>query len=423
MTQITFTRGLLSLLTHLVLTHLAPAQEPIKGKREADALLERQALIAFQESLIENEITGSNVAMIVEKGKVVYQNICNSGKKGDMDIGAGTIFPIWSMSKPITIVAMMTLYEKGLVKWEDPVSKYIPCFGKLQVKNGDRIEPCKNTLTLMHLMTHRSGYKYYGRPFLLDQGDGLGGASFDKPQPNQIKYNNLEDFVRDAAAQPLEFEPGTRYLYGINQAILGRVIEVVSGQAFYDYLKHSIFDPLGMSNTKFHLTDEELKKFQVLFINSGNLKGFTHLMDPVITYAEGNGAHFGGEGLVSTLGDYARFCEMLVNGGFFRGRRIISQASIDTMTQPWSKPYPAEPAAFPELKGYDYGFSLFVLDDPQADNPQVPKGIFGWSGYHNTHFWIDPANSMFGLFMTNAREYSWDIPLDMRKAVYGSPEG
>lgn len=374
----------------------------------------------FQKRIIQQERTGSNVAMVFRDGKTLYHNICNSGKPGDMDIDENTIFPIWSMSKPITIVAMMTLHEKGLVQWDDPVSKYIPYFANLRVKKNGRVEPAKNELKVLHLMTHRSGYPYYGNPFLLKADGYRDGATYEEPQPNQIKYDNLDDFVKDVASQPLEFEPGTQYLYGINQAILGRVIEVITGQSFYGYLKQTLFDPLEMRNTKFYLTEEDRKHFQVLFINTDNLKGFTHLMDSHMTYRKGNQAHFGGEGLVSTLGDYAKFCQMLLNRGIYKSRQIIGEESFQQMTRRWSEPNPSDDNDEWGFKGFYYGFSLFVLDKPELDGVNASKGIFGWSGYHNTHFWIDPQKNLFGLFMTRAREFGWDIQKDFRKAVYSS---
>ena len=374
-----------------------------------------QEIHDFQKRIIEQERTGSNVAMVFRHGKTIYQNICNSGQAGDMDINENTIFPLWSMSKPITTVAMMTLHEKGLVQWDDPVSRYIPYFANLQVRKGKQIEPCRNELKLIHLMTHRSGYKYYGQSFV----GGIGGATYEEPQPNQIKYTNLDQFVKDVAAQPLEFEPGTQYLYGINQAILGRIIEVVSGKPFYDYLKLVLFDPLGMHDTKFYLTEEDRKKFQVLFINSGHLKGFTHSMDTFMTYQKQNQAHFGGEGLVSTLGDYAKFCRMLLNGGVHQDQRIINEKSLEQMTSRWSED-PLGEGNGDGLKGFYYGFSLFVLEDPELDGVNASKGIFGWSGYHSTHFWIDREKNLFGLFMTRAREFNWDIQRELRQAVYAS---
>ena len=128
-------------------------------------------------------------------------------------------------------------------------------------------------------------------------------------------------------------------------------------------------------------------------------------------------AHFGGEGLVSTMNDYSKFCEMLVNKGEFKGKKIMSEKSIKLMKKKWSD-WPRENDLFDKMKGYHNGFSVFVLNNPKEDNPNVPKGIWGWAGYHNTHFWIDEKNKVFGLIMSRAREFTWDIPLGVRKIVY-----
>ena len=359
------------------------------------------SILKFQNDLITSEKTGSNVAMVFKDGKIVYNEIVNSGKEGDKEINGETIFPIWSMSKPITIVAMMTLYEKGLIDFDDNVSKYIPEFSELQCKdeNGN-IYKCKNELKILHLMTHRSGYTYYGNPYNFT---------------STIKYDNLNDFVNDVSKHPVEFEPGSDYLYGINQAILGKIVEVVTEKSFYQYLKESIFDPLGMNETKFYLTSEDRERFQPLFINSGALKGFTNFLDEM-TYDENNKAYFGGEGLVSTMKDYTKFCQMLLNNGELNGAKIINRSSIDLMLEKHSV---LEPDPFLDINdGFHFGFSVFVLNDPSKDETNSSKGIYGWSGYHNTHFWIDNEKNLFGLFMTRAREFSFGIQSDFRKAVY-----
>ena len=359
------------------------------------------SILKFQNDLITSEKTGSNVAMVFKDGKIVYNEIVNSGKEGDKEINGETIFPIWSMSKPITIVAMMTLYEKGLIDFDDNVSKYIPEFSELQCKdeNGN-IYKCKNELKILHLMTHRSGYTYYGNPHNFT---------------STIKYDNLNDFVNDVSKHPVEFEPGSDYLYGINQAILGKIVEVVTEKSFYQYLKESIFDPLGMNETKFYLTSEDRERFQPLFINSGALKGFTNFLDEM-TYDENNKAYFGGEGLVSTMKDYTKFCQMLLNNGELNGAKIINRSSIDLMLEKHSV---LEPDPFLDINdGFHFGFSVFVLNDPSKDETNSSKGIYGWSGYHNTHFWIDNEKNLFGLFMTRAREFSFGIQSDFRKAVY-----
>ena len=350
----------------------------------------------FQSKLIENEITGSNVALVWQNGKVIYHNIENSYHTNGKPINENSIFPIWSMSKPITIVALMILKERGIIDFEDNVSKYLPEYKNLKCKNPDgSIYQCKNSLSIFHLLTHRSGYGYYGNPQFFT---------------STLKYDNLADFSKDVASHPVEFEPGSDYLYGINMAILGRIVEVVTKKTFYEFLKEEIFNPLKMKDTKFYLTSKDRLRFQPLYINNGSLKGYTNDLDE-LSYDINNKAYFGGEGLTSTLNDYSKFCQMLVQEGNYEGKQIISQKSIDEMTGLYSK-LDDDP--------FDYGYSLFVLSDPELDGTNSSKGIFGWSGYHNTHFWIDQEKNLFGLFMTRAREFSFGIQKEFRRAVYTS---
>ena len=365
--------------------------------------IEKNRILEFQKNLVKTEQAASNVAMVFKENKIVYNNIFNSEKEGDKEITDNTIFPIWSMSKPITITAVMTLFEKGLIDLDDDVSKYIPAFNTLNCKNSNgEIYQCENQLKLIHLMTHRSGYGYYGNPQWFT---------------STVKYNNLVDFVNDVAKHPVEFEPGSDYLYGLNMAILGRIIEVVTEKTFYEYLKETIFDPLEMNETKFYLTKDERQRFQPLFINSNSLLGFTNYLDEM-SYDIDNRAYFGGEGLVSTMSDYANFCKMLLNRGTYNGNKIISSASIDMMTSKYSVGKPNEFASIGDP--FYYGFSLFVLDDIELDGTNSSKGIYGWSGYHNTHFWIDDEKQLFGLFMTRAREFSFDLQKEFRRAVYST---
>ena len=368
----------------------------------------------LQKKLIVDEITGSNVALVYKEGSVVYFNIQNSGKIGDKNISnqsykpyKETIFPIWSMSKPISIVATMILLERGLIKLTDNISKYIPAMKNMNCETENGIQPCENQIKIIDLLTHRSGMGYYSDP-----GYGYGYT-------NSIKYDNLEEFTNDLSEVVLKFEPGLKYFYGINQAVLGRVIEVVSNQTFFEFLKKELFDPLEMNETKFYLTKQERDRFQPLFINTGALKGFTYELNE-LSYKKNNEAYFGGEGLVSTLGDYSNFCKMLLNGGSYNGKKIISQNSINLMTKKYSQSYPNEEFADTRKLGFYYGFSLFVLENPEIDNTNSTKGIYGWSGYHNTHFWIDPEKQLFAIFLSRSRQgvSNIDTQKEFRRAVY-----
>ena len=368
----------------------------------------------LQKKLIVDEITGSNVALVYKEGSVVYFNIQNSGKIGDKNISnqsykpyKETIFPIWSMSKPISIVATMILLERGLIKLTDNISKYIPAMKNMNCETENGIQPCENQIKIIDLLTHRSGLGYYSDP-----GYGYGYT-------NSIKYDNLEEFTNDLSEVVLKFEPVLKYFYGINQAVLGRVIEVVSNQTFFEFLKKELFGPLEMNETKFYLTKQERDRFQPLFINTGALKGFTYELNE-LSYKKNNEAYFGGEGLVSTLGDYSNFCKMLLNGGSYNGKKIISQNSINLMTKKYSQSYPNEEFADTRKLGFYYGFSLFVLENPEIDNTNSTKGIYGWSGYHNTHFWIDPEKQLFAIFLSRSRQgiSNIDTQKEFRRAVY-----
>ena len=392
-----------------------------------DMVAQQHPLQKEQQRLIDSEITASNVFKVVQDGEVLYENIQNSGKLGDKEINEKTIFPIWSMSKPITTVAMMVLYDQGGFNLEDNLSMYLPEFENMMCKNGDIVEPCKNKIKIIDLLTHRAGFGYYT--------DVYGENSFaGPPSPlnkymNTYVYRDLNEFSLAVSKQALEFEPGKHYFYGLNQDILGRVIEVITGKSFYEYLVENLFKPLEMNETKFHLTIEERERFQPLFINrianspmnpsNNSLKGFTNQLDQ-LSYSIDNKAYMGSGGLVSTMSDYSNFCQMLVDRGSFKGKQIISEKSFDLMLQKHTEPYPNEdePYLFPDMPGHYFAFNFSVLENEEVDLTGAPAGVYGWSGYHNTHFWIDPQNKLYGLFMSRSREFDFGIPMGLKTVFY-----
>ena len=387
----------------------------------------KDPITEYQKSLIGDEVTGSNIFKLVKDGEVIYEHIENSGKLGDKDISDETIFPIWSMSKPVTTVAMMILYDQGLFELTDNLSDYLPEYKNMMCKNSDGVEPCENQIQIIDLLTHRSGLGYYS--------DVYGEYVFmSEPSPlhkymNTYVYNDLNEFSLAVAKQPLEFEPGEYYLYGLNQDILGRVIEVITGKTFYEFLVENLFEPLEMNNTKFYLTLDDRKKFQPLFINkiantaanpsTNSLKGFTNELDQ-LSYSEDNKNYLGSGGLVSTFSDYSNFCQMLVNEGEYNGNRILSEKSFQLMLEKHTEAFPNdnEPYLFPDLPGNYIAFNFSVLENPELDGTGAPVGVYGWSGYHNTHFWIDPENKMYGLFMSRSREFNFGIPTALKKVTY-----
>ena len=387
---------------------------------------DQNPIAKFQQKLVDQGITGSNVTQVFKDGKVIYSNIVNSGALGDKDINDNTIFPIWSMSKTVTTVAMMILLDEGKYDLNDNVADYLPEFENINCKGPDGIYPCEKKLKIIHLLTHRSGYTYYA-----NSGANWVSTLHTDLYPaytNTVRFDNLDDYSKAVAEIPLDFEPGDMYTYGINQAILGRLIEVISDQSFYSFLKDKIFDKLGMDDTKFHLTTNDRERFQPLRVNikantafnnsDFHLEGYTAALDGY-TYDENNKAHFGGEGLVSTMSDFAKFCVMLVNNGVYKDQRIISEEGIKIMTAKYSNGYPdpSEPNVFP-MEGYAYGFTFSVLEDSDAWGSGAPSGIYGWSGYHNTWFWIDPTNKLYALFMSNSIEPDFSILKNFQTATY-----
>lgn len=381
-----------------------PTESPAQEASSVSPTMSRD-LAALQAAIIEQGLSGSNVMLVVKDGKVVHRHVENSGRKGDRDIETDTLFPIWSMSKPITIAAMLALHEDGRFDWNDPVSDYLPCFAELTVRDGDTIRPARTPLRIIDLMTHRAGWTYYS----LGQG---APPTVDQPQPDQTRFRDLQEFCETAAAYPLESDPGSAYVYGINQAILGRLVEVLSGKPFATFLQERIFEPLGMRETSFVLDEERRSRLQPLYINRGTLRGYTEILDE-LNYAPESRAHFGGEGLVSSLDDYARFAEMLLGRGEFRGTRVLSEASIDRMVEVTTEDFAGE--IWP---GLDMGFSVFVVSEDGADGHGTPAGTFGWFGYHSTHFWIDPTNDLFAVYLSRSREFDMPLPGRIRAVVY-----
>jgi CubicO group peptidase (beta-lactamase class C family) len=364
-----------------------------------------------QQELVDQELFGSNQVIIFKDGKRIYDQVVNSKREGDADITEQTIFPLFSMSKPITTVAMMILLEEGRLILDDPIKKYMPEMDSLQCLDENK-QPylCKREVTVRHLLTHESGWTYY-----MGEKNGVFSIISD------TDYTDLEDFSRDMAERPLLFEPGTSYAYGLSSALQGRLIEAVTGQSFYDFLKEKIFDPLEMPNTKFDLTEAERKVFQPLLrvddpalLHAGTPDpGFHSNKYDELSYEPGTKVQLGGEGLVSTANDYSHFCEMLLNDGNYKGKQIISPTSVAWMHYPLQPP-----SKYGDWKGFATGFTYYHLSEPLQDGTLSPEGIFGWGGYHSTWFWIDQTNNLFGLTMARRTPTSHLMFDKVRLATY-----
>lgn len=338
------------------------------------------------------EFAGVSMA-VARHGKLVYQKAV-----GDQDLAGGTpmtedtIVRIYSMSKPITGVAMMILFEEG--KWElnDPVSKYIPEFADLKVYAGQNedgsmklVEP-EHPMTMRELMSHSGGLTY----------GVFGNTPVDKmyQENNPLQAENLQGMIDRLAEIPLLAQPGTQWIYSVSVDVQGYLVEKLSGQSFPDFLKERIFEPLGMADTAFYVDADKRSRFSKLYRTEEEGDALVEVGGQQFgagDYASMPGLPSGGGGLTSTIGDYLRFAQMMLNGGELDGVRILSPASVNMMRR---NHLPEGIRSAPGVglgPGVGFGLDFAVVTDPVKAGGLYGKGTYYWSGAAGTWFWIDPA--------------------------------
>ena len=366
------------------------------------------AVFAVQKKLIADKLAAANAAIIARDGRVVYHRAAKSGLAHDRPITDDTVFPIWSMSKPITSVAAMILFDRGAFKLDDSVANALPELAKVRVKAGDgKTKPLARPITYRDLLRHTSGFYGYDGEY---NENGFWART--------VKANGLAKIIGELAREPIEHQPGVRHTYGMSTAVMGRAIEALSGKPLDKFLWEELFRPLGMKHTRFYLTKRDRKLFQPLSVfEKGKLRAGKPEEDE-LPYEVDSALHLGGEGLVSTLGDYARFCQMLVDRGKAPdGKQVIKPATLDLMLADQIEGIPG----YDDRKnGYGFGLGFYVLLDTKMEGMNSPNGIYGWGGYHTTHFWIDPENRLYSVFMTRRHPFNNESLVQFREAVYDS---
>jgi len=335
------------------------------------------------------------VTMISRHGKVVEFDAA-----GKRDVAANapmqkdSIFRIYSMSKPITGVAMMILFEEGKWQLNDPVAKYIPEFAKLKVYGTDAnnnvvMKDQMHPVTMRELMSHSGGFTY---GFFSNTAVDKLQLEADLLNPN----NTLDEFIKRVAKLPLNSQPGSEWHYSISVDIQGYIVQKLSGMPFEEFLEKRIFKPLGMVDTAFYVPKEKLNRFAEFYSydKDGKLQvvgvkdGLNHDFSAKPTLPSGGG------GLVSTATDYMRFCQMLLNGGQLDGVRILSPLTVELMHT--NVLAPSVPILAP---GAGFGLDFAIYTDPVAAGGYYGKGSYWWGGAAGTWFWIDPVNDLIVLGM------------------------
>ena len=334
-----------------------------------------------------------------------------------------TIYRIYSMTKPITTVAALMLYEEGRFQLDDPVAKYIPAFAETRVFDGGDAEsfatvPLARPITVHDLMVHTSGLTYgFQHEHAVDALYRSRGVEFN------ANVGPLANLVQTAAAQPLVFQPGTRWNYSISTDVLGRLVEIWSGVALDTFFDERILGPLGMCDTGFHVREGQAHRLASNYVQSdgrglklADSAAESRFLEPAVT-------HSGGGGLVSTASDYLRFMRMLRGHGSLDDARILGRKSVELMTMnhlPGDLADMGRPR-FAEMPfaGIGFGLGVSVLLDPARARILGSPGEYAWGGMASTAFWVDPAEDMMVLLLTQLMPSSaWPIRRELRVLTY-----
>ena len=399
------------LLAGVVLTlaiSVAPAQKaPVAAQHVLDMTVHSPESVGFssarlerlhalmQQTVDKKELAGI-VTLLARHGKVVdYRVYGQRDMAGGAPMTKDTIFRDYSMTKPVTGVAMMILYEQG--KWlpGDPISKYVPEFANLKVFNGldaegkmVLVDP-EHPPTMRELMSHTAGFTY-----------GFFGDS-----PVDVMYRdsklfqsaNLQEMIEKIARIPLAYQPGKKWLYSASMDIEGYIVEKLSGKSLPDFMRDNIFDPLGMKDAGFFVTAEKRNRFAALY-DANKQDGLDLNPGSGTDYAAQPALASGGGGMVSTTEDYYRFAQMMADGGELNGKRILAPASVKLMTSnhvPEALLTQGFGIGAQQIRpGFGYGYNCAVEFDPLEANLPDGKGTFLWDGAAGTWFWVDPTNDI-----------------------------
>ncbi len=370
-------------------------------------------LDAAMKRVVDDKRVAGLVTLLERHGKIVH--FTASGvldvRKPD-PVQKDSIFRIYSMSKPITGVAMMMLYEEGKWQINDPVSRYIPEFARMKVytgKNEDgtpKLEDAKRSMTMRELMTHTAGLGYILNPANPVDKMIIDGNVLNAGAP-------LKTMIEGLAKIPLLAQPGTRWSYSIAVDVQGYLIEKFSGMSFADFARTRIFEPLGMKDTAFYVPKEKLPRFSQVHTGSGaSLAVDEHRPDPAVVPLGPSG----GGGLFSTAMDYARFCEMLLQGGQFNGVRLLAPRTVEMIRTNYVNPDPLKTMP----PGTGWGMDFQIVTDAAAAGESVSNGAYSWFGIAGTWFWIDPVRDLAFVGMVQHQNLGTTRPIHAmsRSLVY-----
>ena len=404
--------------------------------------LQAQTFTEFDQYLFKEVQDGRLVGvhgMVVQDGQLVYNQTYGLRDRESKDTLRGNeLYFIQSMTKPIVSVALMTLYDEGKFKLDDPVSKYLPEYANLQVANDPTLgssagtHPAPSSITIRQILSHTAGMSH-----------GIASIAIDKEIWNGIilngKLKTLAQRTEALAKIPLAFDPGSKWNYSFSPDVVGRLVEVLSGKNLDQYLQERIFDPLQMNNSGYNLSEAQSQRVKTVYAYSP---------DSILTRSwgqpnpNGNTLFAGVNALFTSASDYLRFGEMILNQGEWKGNRILRPETVALMTQDQTKGVqrlgPNDP--FTPLgngiisdtlgtlnlePGHGFGLGFAIVQEPEmANRPEAAKGEIFWSGANSTHFFINFEKKLVAVFMTQVASvgspnpYGFYFGNEMRNSVY-----
>jgi CubicO group peptidase (beta-lactamase class C family) len=366
---------------------------------------------------VEGGKLAGTLTLVARRGKIAHLQ-----PLGLMDVEArkpmehDTIFRIYSMSKPVTSVAVMMLYEEGAFLLTDPIHKFIPAFADVRVlaqtPAGVDLVPPQRPIAIRDLLTHTAGLGYGLGEDYIDQSykEQIWGALEQKPDAT------LEEMVEAIATLPLAYHPGQSWRYSMATDVLGYLVQVISGVPFDAYLQERIFQPLGMVDTGFYVPPDKIDRFATNYSPGEDGTGLQVIDAPAKSrFTRPGHIPSGGGGLASTAIDYVRFAQMLLDGGALDGVRLLSRKSVELMTinhlPPGLHPF--------ENRSMGMGLGVGVVIDLARTQRLGSLGTYGWGGAASTNFWVDPQEELIGVFMTQLMPSgTYPVVDDFHVAVY-----